>query len=372
MPFANFKKSPSLKTNMSINTFFRLFCFFMITVAFKANLYAQSRVSKPEPLKVIFHYNAAWELTTAENSLYRREAYFDLADMVFDGVYTDYSRDDKIIGDGIYSHGIKSGIHTEYADNVVKTKIEHSGNDFTIWEWNDGKTGGVKNGTGKFSTVFFYFVSVDGRIVPKEGIVDGEFRYGRRVGRWLYHDFNKFKTDAETYVNGKLLRRVNYAKRDSVVMQEKKSIYLSLSSLNTEILMHDKAAFEYLNQYFEKYVSYPTSFSRNVTYPAGLKRLLTIFSQAMMAPEGDLELIRLKITVNGKIEKATMIRSIDSAFDDLTDEILTIHKNRFFPAIKNGMAVATVIYIPVASGEKWIQTLDEMPIEWLLNPSNFY
>jgi antitoxin component YwqK of YwqJK toxin-antitoxin module len=345
---------------------------FFITIIFCENLFAQPRGNKPDPVKVTFYYNAVWELTTKENSLYRREAYFDLTGMVFDGVYNDYDRNDKLIADGIYSHGIKSGIHTEYADHKVKTKIEYSGNDFTIWEWNDGKTEGVKNGNGKFSTLFFYFATVDGMIVPKEGAMEGEFRNGRRVGKWLYYDLNKFKTDAETYNNGKLLRRVNYTKRDSVLMQERKSVYFSLGELNTEVLMHDKGAFEYLNQYFEKYITYPTSFSRNVTYPAGLKRLLTLFAQAMMAPEDNLELIRLKVNSSGKIEKAVLARSINATYDNLTEEILDIHKNRFFPAIKNGLPVASVIYLPVGGGEKWMQALQDMPTEWFLDSSNFY
>jgi hypothetical protein len=313
-----------------------------------------------------------WELTTAENSLYRREAYFDLTDMVFDGVYNDYNKEDKLIGDGIYSHGVKSGIHTEYVDHKVKTKIEYSGNDFTIWEWNDGKTDGVKNGNGKFSTVYFYFATVDGRIVPKEGMVDGEFRNGRRVGRWVYHDLNKSQTDVETYNNGKLLKRMNYAKHDSVRMQDPKSIYFSFGSLNTEILMYDKGSFEYLNQYFERYITYPISFSRNVTYPAGMKRLLTLFAQAMMIPEDNLELIRLKVNISGRIDKAVMVRSISSTYDNLTDEILDIHKNRFFPAIKNGFPIASLVYLPIAGGEKWMLTLQEMPTEWFLDSSNFY
>jgi antitoxin component YwqK of YwqJK toxin-antitoxin module len=346
--------------------------FFFITILFlKSDLIAQFHVSKHEPVKVTFYYNAVWELTTAENYLYRREAYFDLTDMVFDGVYSDYNRDDKLIADGIYNHGVKSGIHTEYVNHAVKTKIEYSGNDFTIWEWSDGKTEGVKNGNGKFSMIYFYFISVDGRIIPKEGIIDGEFRNGRRVGSWIFHDLSKSKTDEETYVNGKFLKRVSYQKRDSVEMRERKSIYLLLNSLNTETLLFDKGSFSYLNEYFEKYVTYPASFTRNVTYPSGLKRLISLFSQAMMVPEEALELVRLKINVNGRIEKAAIVRSIDLTYDNLTDEILEIHKNRFFPAMKNGKPVAAVIYLPVASGERWMQALEGMPTEWFLDPNNF-
>ncbi len=352
-------------------SFLRLYCFFFTLLLLTDDLRAQSHSHKQEPVKVTFYYNAVWELTTAENSMYRREAYFDLNNMVFDGVYSDYNRDDKLIADGIYNHGVKTGIHSEYTDHVVRTKIEYSGNDFSIWEWNDGKSDGVKNGNGKFSTIYFYFISADGRIVPKEGIVDGEFRFGRRVGRWTYRDLSKSKTDEETYVNGKFLKRVSYLKGDSAEMKERKSIYFSLSFLNAEILMFDKGSFEYLNQYFEKYVTYPPTFTRNVNYPGGLKRFLILLSQSMTVPEDALEVIRLKVNVNGRIEKSSVVRSISLTYDNLTDEILQIHKNRLFPAMKNGKPVATVIYLPVASGPQWMQMLEEMPTEWFLDLNNF-
>src|SRR5438105_3597855 len=117
-----------------MNLSFRLLSLLITILFFRLELSAQVRPGKG-PVKVIFYYNAAWELTTAENSVYRREAYFDLTDMVFDGVFSDYNRDNKLIADGIYNHGIKTGIHSEYADHTVKTKIEYTGNDFTIWEW---------------------------------------------------------------------------------------------------------------------------------------------------------------------------------------------------------------------------------------------
>jgi hypothetical protein len=355
-----------------MRTTFHIFFFFIVLLFLKGDLIAQNSTGRQEPVKMTLYYNAVWELTTAENSVYHREAYLDLTDMIFDGVYNDYNKDNKLIADGIYSHGIKTGIHSEYADQVVKTKIEYSGNDFTIWEWNDGKGSGVKNGNGKFSTIYFYFASVDGHLSLKEGIVEGEFRNGRRVGQWMYFDLNKSKTDEETYLNGKFLKRINYSKEDSEELKERKSVYLSLSSLNTEVLMFDRGSFEYLNQYFEKYAVYPASFTRNVTYPGGLKRLLTLFTQSMMLPEDALELIRLKVTANGTIEKATLVRSISLVYDNLTDEILNIHKHRFFPAMKNGKPLPSVIYLPVASGEKWMKALEEMPTAWFLNSSNFY
>lgn len=354
-----------------MNSPIRIFYLIIITFILNGDLRAQPRPVRQEPVKVTFHYNILWELTTAENSVYRREAYFDLVDMVFDGVYNDYNRDNKLIADGIYSRGVKTGIHTEYADHKVKTKIEYSGNDFTIWEWNDGKSEGVKNGTGKFSMFYFYFITSDGQVVPKEGMIDGEFQNGRRVGRWTYRDLNKSKTDEETYLNGKFLKRMKYSKGDSMELKEKKPVYLSLNSLNTEMLVYDKASFANLNQYFEKYITYPSAFERNVTYPRGLKQLLTMLSQAMDVPERNIELLRVRIDEHGQVTKANIVRSISSVYDDLTDEIFGMHQNRLLPAIKNGKPLASVVYLPIASGDEWTRMLKEMPTEWFLDPSNF-
>src|SRR5260221_3019367 len=365
------KKFSSLNAVISMNSSIRVFFLIITMLCLNGDLQAQPRPVKQEPIKVTFYYNILWELTTAENSVYRREAYFDLVDMLFDGVYNDYNRGNKLIADGIYSHGVKTGIHTEYADHTVKTKIEYSGNDFTIWEWNNGKSEGVKNGTGKFSMFYFYFVTSDGQVVPKEGMIDGEVQNGRRVGRWTYHDLNKFKTDEETYSNGKPLKRMRHSKRDSIELKEKKPIYLSLYSLNTEMLMFDKASFANLNQYFEKYIAYPASFERNATYPRGLKLLLTMLSQAMDVPKRNIELLRLRIDEHGQVTKATIVRSISSVYDNLTDEIFGMHQNRVLPAMKNGKPLASVVYIPIASGDQWTRMLEEMPTEWFLDPSNF-
>lgn len=348
-----------------------LLCFGAI-LSFNTKSKAQYSPQKQEPVKVTFYYTAVWELTTAENWVYRREAYFDLTDLVFDGVFSDYNKNNELIADGIYNRGVKSGIHSEYANHSVKTKVEYSGNDFTIWEWNDSKGEGVKNGSGKFSTIVFYFVSSDGQIVPKQGVLDGEFQNGRRVGRWLYRDLSNFKTDEETYTNGKLVKHVRFSKQDSTVSMEPKSIYLSLNSFNAEALSFDRNSFSNLNQYFEKYVTYPTSFHRNPTYPKGLRHLFILLANAMMVPERNIEVVRLKINERGLIEKSVIARSINITYDELTSRVLERHLDRFLPAMRNGRPEAAVIYLPIASGEEWMQTLKEAPMDWLLDYTNFY
>jgi antitoxin component YwqK of YwqJK toxin-antitoxin module len=352
-------------------TLVRLFYFLAIvsTVAFTS--VAQPVSKKHDPVKVTFYYNAIWELTTPANSAYRREAYFDLTDMVFDGVFSDYNRKDELIADGNYDHGVKSGIQSEYVNHTVKLKIEYSGHNFTIWEWNDGKGEGVKNGNGKFNITIFYFVTVDGQYLPRQGLLQGEFKNGRRAGRWSYYDINRRKADEEQYINGQFQKRVHYTESDSIETKEMRSIYLSLNAFNTEALAYDKGSFSNLNQYFREHVPCPPTLNRNVTYPGGARFLLKLLANTMAVPEKNMEVIRLRVDANGKIEKATIIRSINSTYDILTDRFLDLHENRFLPAVINGQPVTGVIFLPVASGEEWMQTLDEAPIEWLLDYTNF-
>jgi len=349
----------------------RLFKVLAIALCVASEAFAQPSSKKHEPVKLIFYYDAVWELTTPENSLYRREAYFDLTDMVFDGVFSDYNRKDELIADGFYNHGIKSGIHTEYANHSVRTKVEYAGETFTFWEWNDGKNAGVQNGNGKFTTPIFYFVIVDGQVVPKHGTLTGEFRNGRRTGKWTYNDSKGLKEDEELYSNGQLVKRIQYVENESVEVKEGKAVYLSLNSLNTESLAYDKVSFANLNQYFRQYVTYPSTLSRNATYPGGIRLLLKRMANEMTVPERNIEVIELRINESGEVIRTKIVRSINRTYDDLTERLFLLHRKKFLPAIYNGKPVMSVIYLPIASGDEWMKTLEEAPLSYLLDVSNF-
>ncbi|HCW06095.1 MAG TPA: hypothetical protein DGG95_01875 [Cytophagales bacterium] len=351
------------------------FRFFVFVIAnfVCASLVAQQQADH-QPVKINFYYNENWELTSSEKSVYKREAFFDLVDMVFEGVYSDYDKGGKLIADGFYSHGIKSGIHTEYSNNNVHKKIEYADNDFTIWEWNDGQSEGVKNGTGKFYTSYYYFVNEDGAIKGKQGFLTGEFRNGRRVGKWRYINTHAGSVDEEIYVNGKLNSHRHYNSEDTTILMtnKKKTIYLSINALNTEALMYDATVFTSLNQYFEQYVNYHPAFKRNVTYPGGWKKLLTLLAQAAVVPENTIELLRIKIDEHGQITKFDVAVSISPIYDELCQNIFDLHKERLFPAINNGKPTSMTVYIPIAGGEAWMNTLQEMPTAWFFDYSNFY
>jgi hypothetical protein len=341
---------------------------FFVCLFFALAGYGQpSRQGPTEPKKITFYYTVNWELTTQENAVFRREAYFDLNDMVFDGVYIDY-HGDKMIGEGYYAHGKKTGMQTEYyEDYSVKSTIEYADGDFIIWQkMNVDKKYEVTKGTGKFSTNFFYFFDW----YLKAGTMNGEFLNGKKIGTWTYYNSSKIKTDEEYYRNGKLVDRIIYTKGDSVATREPKEIILSVNALLTESLSFDKTAFKNTNQYFESLVSYEPSFGRSVSYPGGMKRLLLLLSQEVGVAEQNLSMIRLKIDEHGQVIKAVVYISIDEATDNRVLKALEIHELRFLPAMANGKPLAATIYLPISGGDKWVKLLDEMPTEWIMNPDN--
>ncbi len=342
----------------------------ILTILFtKIYLLGQPGHSTSEPMKLTFYYNLNWELTTPDKSFYKREAYFDLQQLVFDGVYKDYNKANKLVAEGYYAHGVKRGIQTEYfEDQSIKSTIEYSDDDFIIWQLvSESKEYEIVKGSGKFSIHYFYFFDY----YLKQGTMHGEFKNGKRSGTWIYQDLKKTKIDVEYYENGRLIERTHFAKNDSVSLQSKKEIVLSVSSINTEALSFDKEAFMNIGQYFETQVTYPSSFQRDVSYPGGIKHLLRLMMEAEV-PEHNLALIKIKFDEHGQVMKSLIVRSVDPETDERVLKALALHQSRFVPAIKNGKAYPTVIYLPVSGGERWEKTLNEMPSEWFLNVNNFY
>ena len=346
-----------------------LILFLLITVCGSINLYGQSGRIASEPIKVAFHYNMNWELTTPEKSFIRREAYFDLQEMVFDGVYQDYNKDNKLIAEGYYVHGKKRGLQTEhFEDQSIKSTIEFSDDDFVIWQLvNDKKEYEVAKGTGKFTLHYFYFFDY----YLKQGTFSGEFQNGKRSGTWVYQDLKKVKTDVEYYKNGKLQSRTHFTKNDSVELNTTKEMILSVNEINTVLLIFDKGAFTSVSQYFETQITYPASFQRNVTYPGGIKSLLRLLMDADV-PENYLALVKIKIDEHGQVLKISIARSVDPATDERVLKSIERHQSRFLPAMKDGKPYPTVFYLPVSGGERWEKTLLDMPSEYFLNVNNFY
>jgi len=310
-----------------------------------------------------------WELTTREKSFVRREAYFDLQEMVFDGVYQDYNKDNKLITEGYYAHGKKRGIQTEhFEDQSIKSTIEFSDGDFIIWQLvNDKHEFEIARGTGKFSLPYFYFFDY----YLKQGTFSGEFQNGKRWGTWVYRDLKKYITDIEYYRNGGFLRRTHFAKNDSVSLSISKEMILSINAINTESLVYDKDSFTSLSQYFETQITYPSSFQRSVTYPGGIKRLLRLLMDANV-PENYLSLIKIKIDEHGQVLKTLIVRSVDPDTDARVLKSFEDRQAKLLPAIKDGKPYPTIFYLPVSGGERWEKTLNDLPEAYFLNVDNFY
>lgn len=332
-------------------------------------LFGQSARIASDPVKLTFYYNLNWELTTPEKSSLRREAYFDLREMVFDGVYRDYDKGNKLVEEGYYAHGAKSGIQTErFEDQSIKSTIEFSGDDFIIWQLvNDKREYEIAKGTGKFSLHYYYFFDY----YLKQGTLTGEFRNGKRAGAWVYQDVKKTKIDVEYYANGKFLDRTHFAQNDSMILQTKKEIVLSVNAIQTDALAFDKTLFTSVSQYFETQIAYPLSFERNVSYPGGIKHLLRLLTQAEV-PEMNLVVVRVKINEHGQVLKTAIVRSVDPVTDERVLKAIELHQSRFVPAMKDGKPYPTVIYLPVSGGGRWERMLKEMPTEWFLDANNFY
>ncbi len=319
------------------------------------------------PINVTLYYSFSWELTTAEKSFFKRETGFDFANMVFDGIYKDYDKANRLIAEGFYVQGVKSGLQNEYAaDRSLKSTIEYTSHDFVIWELSDeNKTKEIKSGTGKFTIYYFYISGLISQPSWRQGVLNGEFQFGKRVGIWIYYDINKSKTDEEIYENGKLIKRIHFSETATIELDYKKEIIISPNSILMETLAFDHEAFTHLNEVFERGTPYPITFQRGITYPGGLKKLLFLLAQAIEIPAGSTFVAKLKVDEHGQVVKYKVYRSLGSASDDKILNKIKYYEKRFLPALKNGVPYSSSIYLPVSSGQDWIKLLEITPIDVL-------
>lgn len=351
---------------------FQQFSFTLLFLINATGLFGQSTENpaevKPRPINTTLFYNLNWELTTSDKSFFRREAYIDFTEMVFDGVYKDYNKENVLIAEGFYAHGVKGGLQNEYNSNrSLRSTIEYNGNDFTIWEFKGEQKGdSIKNGNGKFTVSYFYISGLVERPSWKQGVLRGEFRSGKRAGIWTYHDLNKIKTDEEVYENGKLVNRTHFTEATTIELNYKKDIVISLSSLISETIAFDHNAFEFLNEVFEQQPRYPVSFQRNITYPGGMKKLLLLLVQNADIPAGQVCIVKLRVDEHGRILKYAIAESVNPSVDERAVKAIKLHDHKFFPAIKNGLPYPSTIFIPVSGGQYWIDFLNSSTIEDIL------
>ena len=312
--------------------------------------------SHPKPFNTTFYLNSNWELTTKENATFVRRAYFDLTDMVFDGVYQDYTKDSALLEEGIYDHGQRVGLQYEYFRNrAVKSCIEFHGYEFNIWEMTNPGVDTVRRGTGKFKIPYLYLSGPVAQPVWKQGTVEGAFKFGKRSGTWLYKEAGNEQTDEELYENGKLVKRTHHSEGTTVELDYVKQILISPNAIFTESLAFDHGNFQFLNDVFEQQFIYPQNFSRNLTFAGGLKRFLLLMAQNSGMTEGQVCLLRIRFDEHGRIRKTMVLSSAGEGNDKLALEALSAQANKFLPAIQNGRPVQSLVLIPVATGEEWVK-----------------
>lgn len=311
----------------------------------------------PRVERITLYYDNGWKLTSPEKSVFRREAQFDLVNIWFDGDYQDYDANGNRVGEGFYVKGVRSGFQYEYfPSHQLHTSTEVNGQDFVIWEerTEDGKST-VQAGTGKFTRMYF-FTQVGGQW--KQGVLEGEFFRGRREGHWLYRSLQGKQTDSEWYRNGRLMVRWHYEGVDSVRLATRTPIVLSSWSLYTD-QMSLVETYSSLPVYFQQHVTYPKGFQREVTVMGGWKSWLKKVALEAGLEPSELVVVRLNVDETG------MVRDVDleSPYGDEQDKkvlkAVTASMTQFFPAIRNGSPMASVLYVPVSGGVAWQEFIDQ-------------
>jgi len=305
------------------------------------------------------YYSDSWELTTPDKAAYTREGTVNFIDMVFYGVFKDYSREHKLVRDGFYDdQGVKRGLHTEYFQNgSVKSTMEYAEEGFIIWELtNDMGENEVTRGTGKFTVFYYNFEQVDRSLKLVEGVLNGEFLNGKRTGTWTYKKDGGQEWDEELYERGMLTKRTSVSASGTVELHEIKPVIISLSSLVTEAFSFDPSSYTHLNQFFEQYgPAYPTTFQRSITFPGGIKKLLLLLSANYSIHTDEVKLASVTVDENGNLTKIKM-----GGRQDLQRELertIKPFKLKFLPAVANGKAYESTVKIPISNDGQWISFL---------------
>jgi antitoxin component YwqK of YwqJK toxin-antitoxin module len=330
---------------------------------------AQTRALRSEPLtqKVTLYYNGAAELTTRENATFKREVEMNLNAMIFNGVYQDYDLKDNLIEEGYFHEGHKQGLRNQYfADRSIKLTIDFSDHDFVIWQLtNDAKEPTVVNGTGKFSLPFFYGTGTTLQPRWKQGNMEGEFQFGKRVGTWNYYDLAKNKTDEEVYEKGRFVSRTHYENGAVLELDYRKDISLSLSTLLEEIFLFDKTTCANVNIGVSGNIVYPATFKRPPTFAGGIKRLLLLLASRVPIPENTQVTVIISINEKGFVTGLDVQQGVSRQINASLLELVRGMELKFFPAIRKGKPYASTLYLPLYGGDTGIKLIEALPYDFI-------
>lgn len=297
--------------------------------------------------KIQIYYNKDWKISVPSNYSFRRDANFDFVELVFNGEYKDYDKENRLIGDGVYIKGEKTGIHNTYfSDGKLKSSIEYIGNEFKIKELNSENEVLIKDGTGKFSIPF--------TARKKEGILKGEFKNYKKTGKWAYFDSEGKKTHEEIFKDDAFKYGTYFTPMGAIPALNKSEIFI-MSIESIESFNINKTELTNLFKFFSTQTNcLRDSLSFGVRYPGGMKNLLTEIGRTIRYPAearrnniGGRVIVTITIDKEGQVKKYDITKSADRSLDIEALRVLQEFEDKWFPSVLKGQPFESTISIPV-------------------------
>lgn len=297
--------------------------------------------------KIQVYYDTEWMISLPNDHSYRRDANFDFIELVFDGGYKDYDKENHLIGEGSFNKGVKTGIHNTYfGDGKLKSSIQYVGEDFTIRELNSENETLIKDGTGKFSIPF--------TIYKKEGILKGEFKNYKKTGKWTYFDSEGKKSHEEIYKDDAFQKGTYFSPRGETALLKKREIFIKPNEFIESFDINKRELTNLFGFFSTQTNSVSDSLSLGVRYPGGMKNLLKEINRMVRYPveafrNGIRGRVIVTITVDqeGHVKKYDITKSVDKSLDAEAIRVLQLFEDKWFPSILKGQPYESTISIPI-------------------------
>lgn len=327
----------------------QLYCAILLTLL--AYSYALSQTNAE------FYYNEHNQLTTQDKASIRREAAFDMGQLQFNGPFRDYDKTGNLIAEGNYSDGIKKGVFKTFRNNELESEIEFTDNEFVIREWKDqAGQKSVVNGTGTFTMPYFF---VNGRVIGyvwTQGLMHGEMRDGKRVGKWVYENEEGQVINEEIYNDGAFVKRSEFIA--GKVYESKRPNYIqpAFHYITADQLDLDASAYQRLYKFFELYpVKGAETLQRDIAYPGGMTAFMRDIAKTIKYPIQDARakvqgqvIVSLVVDEKGQLKDAKVIKSVSPTLDAEAIRAIKVVAPKLTPALLDGKPYESVMSIPVS------------------------